>query len=187
MDKDFERKIKKKRIRSIVIVLLIAAFGVYFLLDMTIEKKGDKVLETADSENVVTVSMEIRCDSLAQDMSKLKKKELKKYIPEDGVILEKTEIKVPEGSSAFDVLNKLCREKDIQLESSYTPAYESYYVEGINYLYEFDAGAGSGWMFKVNEGFPQYGASEYEVSNGDYIIWLYTCDMGEDVGNKFQQ
>lgn len=187
MDKDFESKIKRKKIRNIVIVLLVVAFAVYFVMDMTIEKKGDKVLEPADGESVVTVSMEIRCDNLAKDLSKLKKKELEEYVPEDGVILAKTETQVPEGSSAFDVLNKICREKDIQVESSYTPTYKSYYVEGINYLYEFDAGAGSGWMYKVNEEFPQYGASEYEVKDGDYIVWVYTCDLGEDVGNNYEE
>ena len=28
--------------------------------------------------------------------------------------------------------------------------YGSYYVQGINYLFEFDGGQGSGWMYKVN-------------------------------------
>lgn len=187
MDKDFESKIKRKKIRNIVIILLVVAFAIYFVMDMTIEKKGDKVLEPVAGESTVTVSMEIRCDSLSEDISKLQKKELVEYVPDDGTILEKTEVEIPEGSSAFDVLNKICREKDIQVESSYTPTYKSYYVEGINYLYEFDAGAGSGWMYKVNEEFPSVGASSYEVKDGDYILWQYTCDLGADVGNEYEE
>jgi len=62
--------------------------------------------------------------------------------------------------------------------------YESYYVEGINYLYEFDAGYASGWMYKVNGWFPNYGCSSYYLSDGDVIEWVYTCDYGEDVGKS---
>ena len=62
--------------------------------------------------------------------------------------------------------------------------YESYYVEGINYLYEFDGGQGSGWMYKVNGWFPNYGCSSYYLTDGEVIEWVYTCDYGADVGGK---
>ena len=62
-----------------------------------------------------------------------------------------------------------------QLEYSYTPMYGSYYVEGINHLYEFDCGSQSGWMYKVNGWFPNYGCSSYKLKDGDAIVWSYTC------------
>ena len=37
-------------------------------------------------------------------------------------------------------------------------------------------------MFKVNGVFPNVGCSSYAVKNGDKIEWLYTCDLGEDIG-----
>ena len=37
-------------------------------------------------------------------------------------------------------------------------------------------------MYKVNGDFPNYGCSSYKVKNGDTIKWLYTCDMGTDIG-----
>ena len=80
---------------------------------------------------------------------------------------------VKPGSTVFDVLNKVCRDKNIQVESSYTPMYGSYYVEGINYLYEFDGGKLSGWMYKVNGWFPNYGCSSYTLKDGDEIVWCY--------------
>ena len=40
----------------------------------------------------------------------------------------------------------------IQLEFSYTPLYASYYIEGINHLYEFDVGPESGWMCLATAG-----------------------------------
>ena len=61
--------------------------------------------------------------------------------------------------------------------------YNSYYIEGLNHLYEFDCGPESGWMYKVNDWFPNYGCSAYSLKNGDKIVWCYTCNgLGADVG-----
>ena len=59
------------------------------------------------------------------------------------------------------------------------------YIEGINNLYEFDVGNTSGWMYKVNGWFPNYGCSRYQLQNGDVIEWVYTCDLGDDVGGGY--
>ena len=91
---------------------------------------------------------------------------------------------VKKGSTVYDVLNRVCRNKGIHVEASYTPTYGSYYVKGINYLYEFDGGKLSGWMYKVNGSFPNYGSSEYTLKDGDKIVWVYTCDLGKDVGDN---
>lgn len=135
-------------------------------------------------EKNITVSIEIRCDTLAQDLSKLENPALEAYVPSDGTILPTTKVTVKEGSTVFDVLNKVCRDKKIHVESSYTPAFGSYYVEGINYLYEFDGGSQSGWEYKVNGWFPNYGCSEYVLEDGDSIVWAYTCNLGEDIGDS---
>ena len=59
----------------------------------------------------------------------------------------------------------------------------SYYVEGINNLYEFDCGEQSGWMYAVNGWYPNYGCSAYTLSDGDVIGWAYTCNgYGADLG-----
>ena len=64
--------------------------------------------------------------------------------------------------------------------------YDSSYIEGINHLYEFDCGKESGWMYKVNDWFPNYGCSAYTVESGDNIVWCYTCNgFGEDVGSTW--
>lgn len=61
--------------------------------------------------------------------------------------------------------------------------YNSAYVEGIGNLYEFDCGNMSGWMYKVNDWFPNYGCSRYELKNGDTVEWQYTCyGYGADLG-----
>ena len=53
-------------------------------------------------------------------------------------------------------------------------------------LYEFDVGSQSGWMYKVNGWFPNYGCSRYALQQGDEICWMYTCvGLGEDIGGGY--
>ena len=90
---------------------------------------------------------------------------------------------VSEGETVFEVLQRVCSAAEIPLEYSWTPMYNSYYVEGINNLYEFDCGPESGWMYKVDGWFPNYGCSGYTLSGGENIVWCYTCNgLGADVG-----
>ena len=103
-------------------------------------------------------------------------------IPADGVLLAPTAVEFTEGESIFDVLKRVCRENKIHMEFSETPVYQSAYIEGIGNLYEFDCGEGSGWMYRVNGEFPNYGCSRYTLADGDTVEWVYTCDFGADVG-----
>lgn len=57
------------------------------------------------------------------------------------------------------------------------------YVDGINNLYEFDGGRWSGWMYCVNDWYPNYGCGVYYVKPGEVIEWNYTCDLGCDLEN----
>ena len=41
----------------------------------------------------------------------------------------------------------------------------------------FDTGELSGWMYKANGWFPNYGCSRYQLQPGDVIERLYTCDL----------
>lgn len=105
-------------------------------------------------------------------------------IPSDGVILSPVKVVFNEGESVFDVLSRVCKIRKIHMEFTDTPVYHSAYIEGIGNLYEFDCGSGSGWMYRVNGWFPNYGCSRYAVKSGDVIEWLYTCDLGRDIGGE---
>lgn len=107
-------------------------------------------------------------------------------IPADGVLLAETEVSFTEGESVYDVLERVCKANKLHMESSFTPAYESAYVEGIGNLYEFDVGSLSGWMYSVNGWFPNYGCSKYILQDGDAVAWCYTCDLGADLGEALQ-
>ena len=133
-------------------------------------------------ETKMSCTIEIRCDTILNNMQDLKPG-LDVYVPDSGTILPTTTITFTEGETVFDVLKRICDARGIQIEYSYTPMYGSYYVEGINNLREFDCGQQSGWMYKVNGWFPNYGCSKYILDDGDEIVWCYTCKgLGTDVG-----
>lgn len=106
-------------------------------------------------------------------------------LPADGAILAPQEVTFAEGDTVFDLLLQLTKKNKIHMEFSTSPLYETRYIEGIQNLYEFDCGELSGWMYKVNGVFPKYGCSQYVIEDGDTIEWLYTCDLGRDVGSTF--
>ena len=101
-----------------------------------------------------------------------------------GDIMSARAVTFTEGESVFDVLFRECRASGIHMSSRLTPLYNSAYVEGIDNLYEFDGGELSGWMYSVNGWFPNYGCSQYYLSDGDAIAWQYTCDLGRDIGGE---
>lgn len=162
------------------------SFVFIMLLTLLCGCSGKSEEKTVSDKNAGTCSISIDCSTLLRNKEVLKK-EKHDFVPEDGVILAPTEVKFKEGENAHDILKQVCQKEGIHMESSYTPVYESAYIEGINQLYEFDGGELSGWMYKVNGEFPNYGVSKYEVSDGDVIEFVYTCDLGEDVGHSFEE
>ena len=127
-------------------------------------------------------TLSIRCDTILDHYDDLNPAKAE-FVPEDGVILATVKVPFAEGETAFDATKRACEAYGLQIEYSWTPLYNAYYVEGINHLYEFDCGAESGWMFKVNGWFPNYGASSYILQDGDAVMWEYTCvGLGADLG-----
>ncbi len=137
--------------------------------------------EQNDKDGEMKCFLSVRCDAVLKNLSKLKK-EKQDIIPADGIIYSQQAVVIYEGDSVFDVLLREMRKNKIHLEFENTPVYNSSYIEGISNLYEFDCGPLSGWTFKVNGVFPAVGSSQLEVNDGDRIEWVYTCDMGKDVG-----
>lgn len=135
-----------------------------------------------DVETEYTCTISISCETILDNMDKCAESK-KALVPEDGIILPATEVTFSEGESVYDVLQRVCKENKIHMESSFTPVYNSAYIEGIHNLYEFDVGKLSGWMYAVNGWFPNYGCSRYQVRDGDVVEWRYTCDLGEDLGS----
>ena len=89
-------------------------------------------------------------------------------VPAGGKIYEK-KMKFEEGETVLDVLKRTGVEIDVTKG----------YVAGIDGLYEFDCGKDSGWMYRVNGKFPNYGAGKCVLKDGDKVEWLYTCVRGD--------
>lgn len=164
----------------------------------TTEKSEEKTAETTQKKEKKTVksitcTFSISCENILNNKDNLKENKVP-FLPANGEIVKDISVTVPEGSTAFDVIKKACKENTctdkctycrkngIQLDYVYTPGYENYYIRGIHQIYEKDCGTQSGWMYCVNGIFPNYGCSQYKVKDGDNIRFLYTCDLGEDLG-----
>lgn len=135
--------------------------------------------KTSDSQ---TCRISIDCLTILANMQKLSSGK-KAFVPSDGWILRNAEVTLKKGDSVYDILYRVCQKYKIHIEASYTPAYNTYYVEGIHQLYEFDCGDLSGWTYRVNGVSPNYGCSKYQVKAGDVIHWSYSCDAGRDIGD----
>ena len=187
---------KKKTIANLIMVLIIAlivsvgALIVWFFMEpeadvlgsefRRTEIAGNKLVQNENTPNQCTIT--IRCDTILDNLSALEAAKTP-YVPKDGVLLPEITVEFTPGDTVFDVLQRICTAADLQIEYSWTPLYDSYYIEGISHLYEFDCGFESGWMYKVNGWFPNYGCSAYELKGGEEIVWAYTCvGLGTDLG-----
>lgn len=127
-----------------------------------------------------TVTLTIRCDTAVNNGMHLESK-WAGIVPASGCILDTTTFEIEDGDTVFDVL---CQARDkFKLHMQYKGAGSGIYVEGINNLYEFDGGRWSGWMYCVNDWYPNYGCGVYYLQPGDVIEWNYTCDLGCDLEN----
>ena len=129
-------------------------------------------------------TLSIDCKTILDNMDKCDKNK-RELVPEDGWILEPTEVVFFDGENVFQVLKRTCKQNGIHMEFENTPIYNSAYIEGIHNLYEFDVGELSGWMYSVNGWYPNYGPSRYALKDGDVVEWRYTCDLGFDVGGGY--
>jgi len=187
------KKINKANVIMVLVIAGILLAGILTATMLTVGEESmfgseykitqipDNCLVTDENTgNLCTIT--ILCNTILNNAENLEEAKAP-YVPKDGVILPMTTVEFSPGETVFDVLKRVCEAADLQIEYSWTPLYDSYYVEGINHLYEFDCGFESGWMYEVNDGFPNYGSSAYEVKPGDKIEWKYTCTgLGTDVG-----
>ena len=145
------------------------------------ELKGETLPPKKKSDTPLECTVSIRCDTVLRRMDWLAP-EKHGLVPRDGVILAEQTVTFYEGESVFNLLLRETKKHKIHMEFVNTPIYNSAYIEGIANLYEFDCGELSGWMYRVNGEFPNYGCSRYILHEGDRVEWVYTCDLGADVG-----
>lgn len=131
-------------------------------------------------EEVLHATLSVTCTVLVGNTALDSEKAA--LVPADGVIFPAASVEFYPGESVFNLLSREMRKNGIHMEFKSSAAYRTAYVEGIGNLYEFDAGELSGWMYRVNGSFPNKGCSSYLLLDGDTVEWVYTCDLGKDVG-----
>ena len=164
--------LKKRNKKHYIAVGILAAAGVIFIL-LTDFKSPDAYRQAAPTDGEISVTLSIRCDTITD------REKVNKYIPDDGIILDEEVITVSEGSTVYDALLAVVKEHGIPMDNRGAPG--AAYIAGLNYLYEFDYGELSGWMYRVNGVFADVGCQSCYVSDGDVIEWLYTTDIGKDL------
>lgn len=116
---------------------------------------------------------------------KLLKPQLRKYV-KNIYLLSNAKIKYYKNDTAFKVLQRGVKKYGIQMEyqGASSNIYNSVYIQGLNNIYEFDAGSESGWMYSVNGIFPNYGMSAYKIKPNAKLRMAYTVNLGCDVRGK---
>ncbi|MBR4626275.1 MAG: DUF4430 domain-containing protein [Ruminococcus sp.] len=174
----------KRSYKNFIAIGVVAAAGIVFVLFTDFQSTDSYYTgEKKHKENAVgTVTMTIRCDTVADRCDH-------DYIPEDGIILDVTEFDIEEGETVYDILIEAARAYRIQVENrgSAGSSHGMVYIAGISYLYEMDFGDLSGWVYHVNGITPSRGCGEYVLSDGDFIEWLYTCELGHDLDEVYEE
>lgn len=147
------------------------------------QKQPEQPKTEENTSDDLTCTLSVQCGTAVanKDVMDPGKAEI---LPENGVIFPEQTVIFYEGESVYDVLLREMMHAKIHMESENTPMYKSAYIKGIANIYEYDCGPLSGWMYKVNGEFPNYGCSGYILKDGDRIEWVYTCDLGADIGNE---
>ena len=164
---------RKKSWKNYALVIIAAgacAFAVY-----RTDIKSTQSYYGSQTDGAVKTTISISCRTIAGERD---------FIPDDGVVLGETEIYLPEGATAYDQLVAAAREYGLQLDSVTSAAYGTTYIKGLAYIYEYDFGELSGWMYSVNGKFASVGCGEYELAEGDSVVWEYTRELGNDLGEE---
>lgn len=133
------------------------------------EAKSEK---NTTSYSEITCDVLIECSAILDNMDNLKAGH-DSYVPSDGVFLDTYTVTLPSGSTAYDALEKACSDNNIKINAQKTSF--GIYVIGINNIDEKDCGKSSGWLYSVNDVFPQKSCGLYKLSNGDKVVFSYTC------------
>ena len=145
-------------------------------LPTPVEQKHNQGVSTAP-----TCTLSVQCTTILENLDKFDKSK-RQILPLDGVIFPATMVTFTQGESVFNLLQREMKRAGIHFEFTSVPVYNSNYIEGIGNIYELDCGELSGWVYKVNGQVPIYGCSRYQLQDGDVVEFVYTCNMGRDVG-----
>ena len=97
----------------------------------------------------------------------------------DGYWLKDKNVTLKDDATMYWALTEAIKDTAIT-QTGAENGYVSEMSNGSISLEEFDYGRNSGWLYKVNEKLPEVGILEYNVKNGDKIVWYYTKNWTQD-------
>lgn len=100
-------------------------------------------------------------------------------VTSDESILEKQEIEIQYGLSAFSALKTVLDSKGIPFEYTGSVGRKTVYITAIDGLREKSDGLSSGWKYRVNGQSPSKSSCAYVLENGDFVEWYFAKDIGE--------
>ena len=80
------------------------------------------------------------------------------------------ELKIPAGTTVFGALKQLTTEDRISAKMTGEGDYG--FVSSIGGIAQ-ERGGGSGWTFRVNDELAKVGSDQFELSDGDHVVWRY--------------
>lgn len=162
----------KRSPKSYLVILAAACAALLLLFTLDIQSPGSyyRQQELPEGEPVGSVTLEIRCDTLPAGTP---------GVPADGALLPCTAFPLYPGDTVYDILTRAARQYRIPLDAR--GGQGMMYLAGIHYLYEQAHGELSGWMYFVNGQSASQSCDQLLLSDGDSILWAYTCEMGADL------
>ena len=160
-----------KKQAVISLCLLLAAAAALFLL----LRPGNA--PSVGGTPVGTATLTVSCENLLGD--ERADDGLRAAVPDDGLLVPPTEVTVLEGDTAFTLLERVCAERGLALDVQ--RGLSGVYVQGIGGVREFDCGALSGWLFRINGEIRSTDSGSVVLQDGDVLEFLYTCELGADI------
>ncbi len=97
------------------------------------------------------------------------------------VWLPERSVEVQKDTSVAKLIRKVFDAEEIESKGLSTGYLRSVTYQGETWG-EFDAGAGSGWIYYVNGDSPRVGIGSYKLSDGDSVLLTYVADYSESYG-----
>ena len=138
----------------------------------TTKKTTTTTKKQTTTSSTITCTVTVECKSILKNMDKLADGHAP-YVPSDGYFINSCTVTLDNGSSVYDAVQLACNKQGVHM-TTVNSGYGKY-VKGFNNIDEKDCGSQSGWLYFVNGSSPAKSCSKYKLSNGDNVVFSYTC------------
>lgn len=138
----------------------------------TTKKTTTTTKKQTTTSSTITCTVTVECKSIFKNMDKLADGH-EPYVPPNGYLINSCTVTLDNGSSAYDAVQTACNKQGVNM-ITVSSGYGKY-VKGFNNIDEKDCGSQSGWIYLVNGSSPSKSCSKYKLSDGDNVVFSYTC------------